>query len=165
MPRTCTICTHPDRDAIDRALITHAPYRDIARQHGVGKDALWRHHDDHLPAILAKVHEARDIAHADHLLREANRLYAAATGIMDAAQQDGDRELALKAISAAGRMLGLLGELLGELNRQPVVNALVSPEWLTVRTALLAALGPYPEARTAVAQRLIAMEAPRDTPA
>ena len=66
------------------------------------------------------------------------------------------------AIDTAGRVLSLLGELLGELNRQPQVNVLVSPEWLTVRGVLLEALSAYPEARVAVVGRLAALEAGRD---
>ena len=159
MPRTCTVCTHADRATIDRAIVQDTAYRVIARQYGLDHDAVRRHADNHLPAMLAKAQAARDVAHADHLLREANRLYATATGIMDAAQAQSDHELTLKAIGTAGRMLGLLGELLGELNRQPQINLLVAPEWLTVRAALLAALAPFPEARAAVAERLIALEA------
>jgi len=41
--RTCTICAHPERTAIDAALIAGVSLRDIARQLNVGKDALNRH--------------------------------------------------------------------------------------------------------------------------
>jgi hypothetical protein len=55
MPRTCTVCAHPERQAIDRALVgVTSPYRDIARQYGLSKDALLRHKADHLlPNIVA----------------------------------------------------------------------------------------------------------------
>jgi len=32
MPRTCTSCTHPHRDEIDRRLLDGAPLRNIAKQ-------------------------------------------------------------------------------------------------------------------------------------
>jgi hypothetical protein len=35
---------------------------------------------------------------------------------------------------------------------------MLSAEWLTIRASLLAALGPYPDARAAVAQQLVALE-------
>ncbi len=159
MPRTCTVCTHSDRTAIDRALVQGAAYRVIARQHGLDHDAVRRHADAHLPRLLVQAEAARAVADADALLGEANRLYQAATEILDAARTNDNPEVALKAIGAAGRVLTLLGELLGELNRQPQVNVLVSPEWLQVRTVLLAALAPYPEARAVVAGRLMALEA------
>jgi hypothetical protein len=36
---------------------------------------------------------------------------------------------------------------------------LLSAEWVTVRTAMMEALGRYPEARVAVAERLAELEA------
>jgi hypothetical protein len=41
---SCTVCASPDREAIDRALITKtASLRILARQFSLGKDALYRH--------------------------------------------------------------------------------------------------------------------------
>ncbi len=113
MPRTCTICQHDARAAIDQALIAGEPVRTIASRYvTLGRMALQRHKDEHLPATLAKAHEAHEIAHADHLLTEANRLYATVTSVMAAAQKEKDHELVLKAVSTGGRLLALLGELL-----------------------------------------------------
>lgn len=55
MTRTCTVCQHPDRAAIDKALIATAdPYRDIAGQYHLSRSALLRHKADHVTAdILA----------------------------------------------------------------------------------------------------------------
>jgi transposase-like protein len=41
---SCTVCASPDREAIDRALITKtASLRALARQFGLSKDAIYRH--------------------------------------------------------------------------------------------------------------------------
>jgi hypothetical protein len=41
---SCTVCNSPDREAIDRALVTKtASLRILARQFSLGKDALYRH--------------------------------------------------------------------------------------------------------------------------
>lgn len=55
MTRTCQVCSHPERAAIDKALIAATrPYRSIARQFAVSGDALLRHKADHVTAdILA----------------------------------------------------------------------------------------------------------------
>jgi len=51
--RTCTVCSHPERATIDKALVAvQNPYRDIARQYGLSKDALLRHKADHLLAEI-----------------------------------------------------------------------------------------------------------------
>ncbi len=53
MTRTCTVCSHPERATIDKALVAvQNPYRDIARQYGLSKDALLRHKADHLLAEI-----------------------------------------------------------------------------------------------------------------
>ncbi len=62
MPRRCTICTHKQRAEIDQALVARQSVRAISRQFSVSKDALLRHHDDHLPAALMRDQEAAEAA-------------------------------------------------------------------------------------------------------
>ena len=58
MPRVCTICTHAERDAIDRALIEAAPMRRIAAKHSLAETSVRRHAARHLPAMLVLAAEA-----------------------------------------------------------------------------------------------------------
>jgi len=59
MPRVCTVCAHQERRAIDKALVAaQDPYRDIARQYGLSKDALLRHKADHLLAEIVAAWQA-----------------------------------------------------------------------------------------------------------
>ena len=157
MPMTCTVCAHPAVNGIDVQLLNRDSLRDIARQHNLSKDALARHKAEHLPAVMVKSAQAREIAHADHLLEEANRLYQVATAIMEETRKN-KPDTALRAIQAGGRLLELLGELLGELNRSTVTNILIAPQWLELRGLLMHALADYPEARARVASALLQME-------
>lgn len=50
MGRLCTICVHPDRQALDKNLETGRAFRDIAAQFGVSKAALHRHYHHRLAA-------------------------------------------------------------------------------------------------------------------
>jgi hypothetical protein len=43
MPRTCTVCTHPDKAEIDRLLLEGKPFRYVAAQYGTSTSALVRH--------------------------------------------------------------------------------------------------------------------------
>lgn len=70
MPRKCSICTHPQRAAIESQIIAENEYRDIARQFGLSKDAVARHRETHLPAALAKAKEAADVAHGSDVLQD-----------------------------------------------------------------------------------------------
>ena len=49
MPRSCSICQHPDRQAIHQALGAGEALRTIATRWSVSKTALLRHRDMHLP--------------------------------------------------------------------------------------------------------------------
>jgi len=59
MPRTCTVCGHPERTIIDATLVAgRKPLRTIADRWSVSKTALIRHKVDHLPAHLPAVHDS-----------------------------------------------------------------------------------------------------------
>lgn len=151
MPRTCTICAHAERDAIDRALIAGLPFRHIAAQWAVSTAALQRHKDGDLPALLVKAHDAEEVADADRLLADLRTLQVRTLSILGRAEQAGALGVALGAIREARGNLELLAKLIGQLDERAVINVVMLPEWLAIRGALIEALRPYPEARTAVA--------------
>ncbi len=160
MPRQCTVCASPHREEIDTALIAGEPVRAVASRYGtLGRMAVQRHKDEHLPATLAKAHEAGEVAHADDLLQQVRQLRGKAISILLAAEKAGDLRTALMGVREARACVELLAEMEGELNRNPVVNVILSPEWLRARAMLLDALQPFPEARIAIATRLMAIEA------
>lgn len=158
MSRVCTVCSHPDRAAIDAALVVGTPYRSIAKQFGASPQAVLRHKQDHVPERLAQAHQAGEVADADNLLRQVRGLQAKAVAILLRAERDGDLRTALAAIREARGCLELLAKLLGELDERPVVNLVVAPEWVMFRTVLIQALAPFPDARAAAAKALLAAE-------
>lgn len=99
MPRTCTVCGHPERAAIDRALVADAPLRGIAGQYGLGKSAVLRHKAEHLPRLLRDARDAEEAATAAALLKDLRTLYRRAERILDKAERGRDLPLALRAIS------------------------------------------------------------------
>ena len=154
MPRVCTICTHPEREAINQALITNEPYRVIAQRFAASPDAVYRHKIDHLPAKLAQAEAAKETALADDLLGQVKALRNKAIAILGKAEAAGDLRTALLGIREARACVELLLEVEGELHRQPVVNVLIAPEWLQLRTVILQSLAPFPDARAALAHTL-----------
>ena len=145
---------------MDRLLVARAAsYRDIARQYSVSKDAVSRHVKEHLPELLAKAHEAEEAARAGELLDEARDLQARTLAILEAAERTRQHRTALSAIREARGNLELLAKLLGELDQRPQINLTLSAEWVRIRAVVLEALGPYSEARSAVAGRLLEVEA------
>lgn len=159
MPRSCTICSHPEREAVDRALVEKVPNRRIASQYDVSERAVRNHKANHLPATLAKSQDAQEVAEADDLLAQVQDLQARTLSILAAAEETRQHRTALSAIREARSNLELLAKLVGELEETPQVNITVSAEWVQVRAVLLEALAPYPEARSAAAGELLKLEA------
>ena len=159
MPRSCTVCEHPDREAVDEALVGGASNRSLASLYDVSEAAVRRHKANHLPAKLVMAQAAEEVAQADDLLDQMQDLQARTLAILEAAESTNQHRTALSAIREARSNLELLAKLLGELDERPVTNVLVSAEWVSVRTAMMEALGPYPQARVAVVGRLSELEA------
>jgi hypothetical protein len=68
MPRSCTICEHPEREAIDRALVGETSNLSVSSLFGVSESAVRRHKANHLPAKLVMAEHAAEVAEADNLL-------------------------------------------------------------------------------------------------
>lgn len=155
MGRSCTICLHPERPAIDRSLVSGTSFRDLAGQWSVTKSALHRHKQDHLPGHLVKAHEEESIGQAIDVVRQLKAINAACLEILQSSRADKKHAISLKAVDRIQKQIELQARLIGELQETgPTVNVLVAPEWHEVRVNVLAALSPYPEARTAVAKVL-----------
>src|SRR5215217_2231398 len=150
MPRSCTVCEHPEREAIDEALVGGASNRSVASLYDVSEAAARRHKSNHLPGKLVMAQAAEEVAQADDLLAQVRGLQAKALGILSKAEEAGELRTALSAIREARGNLELLAKLLGELDERPQVNLLVSPEWLELRAVIVGALEPYSDARGAV---------------
>ncbi len=158
MPRVCSVCTHERRADIDAALLNGEALRDIAGRVPVSKSALARHAADHIPVQLAKAKDAEQISQADTLLERLIELNTETRAVLADAKLEGNGVLRLQAIARLEKQFELEGKLLGELQSGPVVNVTISPEWLTLRAVVIAALRPYPDAAQAVTRALTAGE-------
>lgn len=168
MPRPCSICTHPERAAIDKALASGAPLRGVARTYfgsEKAEDALGRHKAEHLPATIAKaaaaqqVEDARGaVAQGLDVVAQLRALNNVTLQVLHEARVRHDGELALKAVDRVQRQIELQAKLLGDLDERPQVNILIAPEWAAIKAVLFNALLPYPAARVAAAAALVEVE-------
>ena len=147
MPRTCSICSHEHRDAMEDAFIAGQAKRRIASQHGVTERAVRYHMREHLPALLALARDAERAARADSLLDRMEALQSQTLAILDAPE---DQRTALAAIAQARRNLELIGEVTRELDRAGTINLELTVEWQEVKAVLVNTLASYPEAQQAV---------------
>ena len=154
MPRSCTVCEHPEREAIDEALVGGASNRSVASLYDISEAAARRHKANHLPARLVMAKAVEEVAQADDLLGQVKDLQARTLAVLEAAEETRQHRTALAAIREARSNLELLAKLLGELDERPTVNLLISPEWLELRAVIVTALEPYSDARGAVLKAL-----------
>jgi hypothetical protein len=151
VPRTCSICSHEHRDAMEDAFIAGQAKRRIASRYGVSERAVRYHMREHLPALLALARDAERVARADTLLDRMEALQSQTLAILDAPE---DQRTALAAIAQARRNLELIAEIAKELDRTPTINLALNPEWLEIRGVIIAALEPHPAARDTVLRAL-----------
>ena len=112
MPQLCSICNHPRRQAIDKAIIARQSNRRIATQHGLSEAAVRRHKKGgHLPGKLIKAAETRDRRDAERLLNLMDELLTDAKGVIKAAKKSKDHRTLLMGIregrETASRLLEL----------------------------------------------------------
>lgn len=123
MPRPCTVCTHDEREAIDRALAAGEPFRRIAAQHsGTSEASLRRHKAQHLaPAVTTP---EPSVGSGDGILvRLALNMHQEALRVLD---RTSSGQLSTDERAELRRILTLQGDLLGQLVRGSASNAAVS---------------------------------------
>jgi hypothetical protein len=144
MPRTCTVCTHPERAALDKCLVANESNRAVSIRFGTSVAALQRHRANHLPKVLARAqrtaqerHEAahagavaavaqereqKEQAHALDVIQQLRVINQVSVAILHEARQAADAETALKAIDRIQRQIELQGRLLGQLAENQTAN-------------------------------------------
>jgi hypothetical protein len=115
--RVCTVCVHPQRELVDRSLVTGVSMRNIGERHGLSLGALHRHRHAHLPQTLLQAREAEHQKLADNLAGEVRGLLDRALAILDRAESTGDSRTALLSIREARGLLDLAARLSGDMAR------------------------------------------------
>jgi len=153
LPRKCSVCGHIQVKEIDKSLVNGTGLRKIAERFSLSTTSVYRH-KNHLNRTLTKAHEAQEITHADNLLEQVKYLQKKSLNILSKAEEIGDYRACTSAINEARKCLELLGKLAGELQEGQTVNIIVSPQWVELRTTIIKALEPHPEAKLAVLNAL-----------
>ncbi len=160
MPRSCSVCADTRLALVDQALVSGVAVDEIARRYPpLSATSIRRHRAEHVSQTLAKAQEAGEVVRGDDLLDQVKKLKEKSLSLLLKAEAAGDYRTALAGIREARSCLELLLEVEGELNRNPVVNVILSSEWTRLRAVIIGALAPYPDARLAVAARLVDVEA------
>ncbi len=125
MPRTCTVCRHTAKAAIDGALVSGTPRREVARRYGLSATAVRRHAGAHLPASLARAAEAGQVADSARLLDRVRRIVADLESMAAECRGAGEREAYLRTSRELLRAFDLLGRVTGEIQTGTSVSVTV----------------------------------------
>jgi hypothetical protein len=155
MGRTPVVKGAKKEQQVREMLLDKKPIRAIARDTGFSRKAIETYRDESLPEKLIQARNIKDIAEADDVVEQIRSIQTRTLAVLDEVESEGDHALFFKGIREVRENAKLSAELAGKLATQPqVVNFTMNVEWIELRTIMMTALDPYPEARLAVANAL-----------
>ncbi len=160
--RTCTICHHTERVAIEAALIRGESYRHIASHYGAGYKSVERHATSHIQQAVKQAQEAKEEAQALDVVKQLKVINSVTLAVLQEARARREHMTTLYAIDRVMKQLELQAKLLGDLDEKVQVNITMTAEWQAIRGAIVQSLVPFPDARVAVAAALVNLEQNRD---
>ena len=166
-----TIDVHPDRARIELGLARGVPLRVVAEKYGVSMHAAHRHKAKLPPQLKAALAaralkpgtdlEKLRIDESEGLLQNLAAQRARLLWSQDQALEAANHSIVAQLAAQIHRNLQLVGQYLGEFLRHDVhtsVNIVLRPEYLQLRSVLMQALKPFPDARRAVSAAIHELE-------
>lgn len=99
MSRYCRACFHPDRAAIDAALVEHAAgYARLAARFGLSYGGIRRHERDHLARGFQDAQELHAMIDTEALVAKLEELDGAVHRVLSRGESSGDDRLVLLAV-------------------------------------------------------------------
>jgi hypothetical protein len=169
--KQCSICQSDKRHLLELGLVYGIGMRVLAARYEVSKDALQRHQAhmspaqraaliSHVPATPVDLVALRD-GESENLLANVRAQRLRLEQMAEFALTHGDIRGAVSAESGITSNLTLTAKLVGMLVQVHDVrhtNILISADYLKLRSTLIEALRPYPDAARAVGAALHALE-------
>lgn len=161
MSRACATCHSPDRAEIEAQIVSGIGLSAIERDFPITRDALRRHRENHMsPTLIAvKNEQARQSTLAATAADRVASLLGKLEDLVERTHEERRESMLLAASRELRSAIELSAKLDGSLRPEnqttvQVLNLSTSPEWIEVRSRILQALAPFPEARIAVAEAL-----------
>lgn len=160
LPKSCTICDDPRRDEFDRRARIESNIEKIAKEFSLSYSAFYRHikANHHIREVTA-IPTTSELATSEDILREITEHHREAMRLKSQAEDNGDIKTALLGLDKALKCLELVAKIQGQIQEQNIniiqQNVLINnPEWIELKTLIVAALKPYPEALEALRHAL-----------
>jgi DNA-binding transcriptional ArsR family regulator len=177
MPMRCKVCSHPEREKLDIALAQGVAMEPLARRYDLPPSSVRRHRNNgHIPAEIIDAFPRRADLSEEALVQlrrdeSAGILLGLARqrrillDVQDRAAAKKNNEWILKVANALHRNIELVARAVGEFAQHEraiqttnVLGLMMAPDYIRLRSRLLEAVRPFPQARAAVAQALAEVE-------
>lgn len=149
--RSCTICTHPQRAAIDEAIATGQPYLKIEKRFGMSRETV-RRHRKHVEALIKKHDEVTDLARAGDLKAKLKLHEAELLRLQADAEKEKDIPTAVRVRAELRQLYELQAKMQGDLKPQEVGVIAFNLDEQTSRRALETYLRRHPTGQKDKAQ-------------
>lgn len=83
MGQACSICNHPSRLDIDRAVVQGQSYNSVARRFGVDSNSIGHHSRTHLSRQLVQAYEKKELTEGMNLLGRIDKILLHAEQIFE----------------------------------------------------------------------------------
>ncbi len=111
MPRTCTICAHPERAKIDSALASGTSYRNIAERFHMPLAVISRH-KAHVGQSIVRAAELREVNLGGSLIDQMRALVGEAQATLGQMKQEKDWRGCVVAIRTMAEILDRLSAMM-----------------------------------------------------
>lgn len=151
MGNKCKTCAHARRNEIDRDLVAGVPLRNIAAEFGISHVALGRHlKNGHITKEMQEQFHAEGLIEREEITVQIKDLQRLLHAFLRKANEEGELRDVLMLSKEIRGLIELLGKLLGRFPREPEINILINPVWLSLKQEIFQALKPFPAAEGAV---------------
>lgn len=158
MARQCSICTHPQRDEIDQAIVSGEKYRSISQRFDVSEAAIGRH-KKHISAAIVDAERQKAVSGTAKMLKELSRGFDSLARAADRAEEEGDDRRMAYLWKTAGDLAKPLLQIAGDLPGDgTTINIYQAPQWLKIQAVIFRELQPYPDIRVRLAEALKEVE-------
>lgn len=124
MGRTCTICNHPQRDDIDRAILAGQTERAIERQYRAGRSSIQRH-KPHVRVVIARTFHRRRERSITNQMRDLLDRCVKHLEFAERGRKPNEMAVTSREVRET---LKMLAQLSGELDERARVNVLIAQQ-------------------------------------
>lgn len=154
----CKCGQYPGHLELDKAYLNNEiSLQQYADKVGCAKPSVERHVKGHLPEALLKARDIVDVANGDSLLDELKKARERAYSLLDKAEAAANTKVygaPVAYLKEIREQLKFIAELEGKLSSQPQITIINHPQWIELRTVIIEALDPYPDAKAAVVRAI-----------